>query len=153
MRAPHATAIRRRQSCWPWYYIYNYNILHIELRESQTATITFSSMPQFTPDCTALSLTAEPWLAVTLHMSLSYHAVERWLAVITTKTCRRFSPAKNSPLYASLRSLCMGSCRPVAFGVNAQCDTSSAATCLPRSEPNQSSVCVTSRRICRDRNR
>ena len=40
-------------------------------------------MLQFTPDCTALSLTVERWLAVTLHMSLSGHAVERWLAVIT----------------------------------------------------------------------
>ena len=42
-------------------------ILSIELRESQTATFTFSSMLQFTPDCTALSL-VERWLAVTLHM-------------------------------------------------------------------------------------
>ena len=74
-----------------------YILLYIELRESQTATITFSSMPQFTPDCTALSLTVERWLAVTLHMSLSYHAVECWLAVITTKTCRRFSLAENLP--------------------------------------------------------
>ena len=40
-------------------------------------------MLQYTPDCTALSLTVERWLAVTLHMSLSGHAVERWLAVIT----------------------------------------------------------------------
>ena len=127
-------------------------ILYIELRESQTATFTFSSMLQFTPDCTALSLTVERWLAVTLHMWLSGHAVERWLAVITRnsrqssniwtranfsrnkfswtrspvhgksvarqiKTCRRFSLLEKFARYASLRSLCMGSCHPVAFGV------------------------------------
>jgi hypothetical protein len=44
------------------YYILLY---YIELRESQTATFTFSSVLQFTPDCTALSLTVERWLAVT----------------------------------------------------------------------------------------
>ena len=65
-----------------------YILLYIELRESQTATITFSSMLQYTPDCTALSLTVERWLAVTLHMSLSGHAVERWLAVITRNSCQ-----------------------------------------------------------------
>ena len=41
-----------------------YILLYIELWELQT-TITFSSMLQFTPDCTALSLTVERWLAVT----------------------------------------------------------------------------------------
>ena len=77
--------------------IYNYIqlyyiILYIELRESQTATFTFSSMLQFTPDCTALSLTVEVcWLAVTLHMSLSGHAVERWLAVITQNSCQSWN--------------------------------------------------------------
>ena len=68
--------------------ILHYILLYIELRESQTATITFSSMLQYTPDCTALSLTVERWLAVTLHMSLSGHAVERWLAVITRNSCQ-----------------------------------------------------------------
>ena len=68
-----------------------YILLYIELRESQTATITFSSMLQFTPDCTALSLTVERWLAVTLHMSLSGHAVERWLAVITRNSCQSWN--------------------------------------------------------------
>ena len=76
------------QSFWPWYYYtiilyYIGLLLYKELRESQTATITFSSMLQFTPDCTALSWPVERWLAVTLHMSLSGHAVERRLAVIT----------------------------------------------------------------------
>ena len=36
-----------------------YILLYKELRESQTATITFSSMLQFTPDCTALSWPVE----------------------------------------------------------------------------------------------
>ena len=34
-------------------------ISYIELRESQTSTFTFSSKLQFTPDCTAPSLTVE----------------------------------------------------------------------------------------------
>ena len=34
-------------------------LLYKELQESQTATITFSSMLQFTPDCTALSWPVE----------------------------------------------------------------------------------------------
>ena len=67
-----------------------YILLYIELWELQT-TITFSSMLQFTPDCTALSLTVERWLAVTLHMSLSGHAVERWLAVITWNSCQSWN--------------------------------------------------------------
>ena len=50
---------------------------------SQTATFTFSSMLQFTPDWTALSLTVERWLAVTLHMWLSGHTVERMLTIAT----------------------------------------------------------------------
>ena len=116
-----------------------YILLYIELRESQTATITFSSMLQFTPDCTALSLTVERWLAVTLHMSLSGHAVERWLAVITRNSCQSWNISTRANLsrhksswtcspvhgeserdksktfarYASIRSLCMGSCRPL----------------------------------------
>ena len=131
-----------------------YILLYIELRVSQTATFTFSSMLQFTPDCTALSLTVERWLAVTLHMSLSGHAVERWLAVITRnspqswnistranfsryksswkrspvhgksvarqiKTCAGFLSRKIRPIRVSTFT-CMGSCRPVAFGVNAK---------------------------------
>ena len=77
------------QSFWPWYYytiILHYILSYKELWESQTATITLSSMLQFTPDCTALSWPVERWLAVTLHMSLSGHAVERRLAVITRMT-------------------------------------------------------------------
>ena len=130
------------------YYILLY---YIELRESQTATFTFSSVLQFTPDCTALSLTVERWLAVTnsrerarLCKAKVWCDKSKLVAGFLSRKIRR---------YTSLRSLCMGSCRPVAFGVNAPCDSSSAATCLLRSEPDQSSVCVTSRRICHDRNR
>ena len=50
MTAPLATAIPRRTELLA---------VMAELRESQTATITFSSMLQFTPDCTALNLTVE----------------------------------------------------------------------------------------------
>ena len=74
-------------------------LLYIELRESQTATITFSSMLQYTPDCTALSLTVERWLAVTLHMSLSGHAVERWLAVITRNSCQSWNLSRHKSLW------------------------------------------------------
>ena len=71
MRAPHVTAIRRRTELLAvilfiqLYYI----LLYIELRESQTATITFSSMLQFTPDCTALffRLNADWLLRYTCH--------------------------------------------------------------------------------------
>ena len=54
MRAPRATAIRRRTELLAGilYIQLYYILLYIELRESQTATITFSSMLQFTPDCT-----------------------------------------------------------------------------------------------------
>ena len=113
------------QSFWPWYYIYNYIILYTIIYRAP-GVANYDSMLQFTPDCTALSLTVERWLAVTLHMSLSGHAVERWLAVIRQNSCqslnlsrhksswtrssvhsesvarqinscRRFSLAKNSP--------------------------------------------------------
>ena len=147
MRAPRATAIRRRTELLAvilhvqLYYIIYY--LYIELRESQTAKITFYSMLQFTPDCTAISLTVERWLAVTLHMSLSGHAVERWLAWLSSREirvkveifqleriCRATNPRERACLctakvwrdkskkfarYASIRSLCKGSCRPLCL--------------------------------------
>ena len=76
------------QSCWPWYYIYNYIILYTIIYRAQRVANSnnhFLLHAAVHPGlhCTALSLTVERWLAVTLHMSLSCHAVERWLAVIT----------------------------------------------------------------------
>ena len=99
-------------------------------RESQTATITFSSMLQFTPDCTALSLTVERWLAVTLHMWLSGHAVERWLAVITRNsrqssniwTRANFSRNKfswtRSPVHGKSVARQIKTCRPFSLAKN-----------------------------------
>ena len=133
-----------------------YILLYIELWELQTATITFSSMLQFTPDCTALSLTVERWLAVMLHMSLSGHAVERWLAVIarTSRQSWNISTRANLSLhkYSWTRSpvhgesvarqikTCMGSCRPVAFGVNALEKFQDSQNCHFYSE-NSRSLC------------
>ena len=63
-----------------YYIIYYHMILYTELRESQTATTTFSTMLRFFLGCRErLARRVERWSAVTLRPSGSEH----WLAVIT----------------------------------------------------------------------
>ena len=129
-------------------------LLYIELRETQTATITFSSMLQFTPDCTHCT-EFDGWTLIGCYVTHVTQLSRCW-TLIGCHHDKNLSPVfsrEKFVRYASLCSLCMGSCRPYAFGLNAQCASSSAAPYLLRSEPKESSVCVTSWRICRDQNR
>ena len=93
-------------------------------------------MLQFTPDCTALNLTVESWLAVTLHMSLSGHAVDRWLAVImqNSRQSRNISTRANlsrhksswtrSPVHGEIVARQIQTCRRFSLARN------SPHTCL-----------------------